>query len=141
MIGCDVSDLIQKCIDAGVSMTAARRAILRALEDSEDHPDAIMLHARAKTFDPTIAQATVYRTMRALEREGLVKKHDFGNGRARYEVAEKDQHDHLINLGTGEVVEFHDADLETLKVQIAQRLGFDLKDLRVELYGVPAEDA
>ena len=102
-------------------MTTARRAILKALENSEDHPDALMLHDRAKEFDPTIAQATVYRTMRLLEREGLVEKHDFGNGRARYEEAEKEQHDHLINLCTGEIIEFHDTDLEALKIEIAQR--------------------
>lgn len=138
-IGRIVSDLIQKCLDAGLSMTTARRAILLALESSEDHPDALMLHDRAKAFDPTIAQATVYRTMRLLEREGLVEKHDFGKGRARYEEAEKEQHDHLINLSTGEIIEFHDPALEDLKVEIAKRLGFDLKDHRLELYGVPKE--
>lgn len=138
-LGKIVSDLIQRCLDAGLSMTTARRAILRALENSEDHPDALMLHDRAKEFDPTIAQATVYRTMRLLEQEGLVEKHDFGNGRARYEEAEKEQHDHLINLSTGEIIEFHDTNLEALKIEIAKRLGFDLKDHRLELYGVPRE--
>ncbi|MEQ3746117.1 MAG: Fur family transcriptional regulator [Henriciella sp.] len=132
-----MSDLIQKCLDAGLSMTTARRAILRALENSEDHPDAFVLHDRAKAYDPTIAQATVYRTMRILEQEGLVEKHDFGNGRARYEEAEKAQHDHLINLSTGEIIEFQDPSLEVLKIEIAKRLGFHLKDHRLELYGVP----
>ena len=120
-------------------MTTARRAILRALENSQDHPDALLLHDRAKAFDPTIAQATVYRTMRILERQGLVEKHDFGNGRARYEEAEKEQHDHLINLSTCENIEIHDSDLEALKIESAKRLGFDLKDHRLELYGVPRE--
>jgi len=138
-VGVVLSDLIQRCIEAGLSMTAARRAILQALENSSDHPDAIMLHARAKVLDPTLAQATVYRTMRILEQAGLVEKHDFGNGRARYEEAEKAQHDHLINLSTGEIIEFQDEDLEALKVAIAKRLGFDLKDHRLELYGVPKE--
>lgn len=118
-------------------MTTARRAILKALENSEDHPDALMLHERARVFDPTIAQATVYRTMRLLEHEGLVEKRDFGNGRARYEEAEKDHHDHIINLTTGEIIEFQDADLEALKTKIAKRFGFELRDHRVELYGVP----
>ena len=120
-------------------MTTARRAILQALEASKDHPDALMLHERAKAFAPTIAQATVYRTMRILEQAGLVEKRDFGKGRARYEQAGPDQHDHLINLSTGEVIEFHDEDLEALKVEIARRHGFDLKDHRVELYGVPLD--
>lgn len=120
-------------------MTVARRAILQALENSNDHPDALVLHERAKAFDPTIAQATVYRTMRILEQAGLVEKRDFGNGRARYEQAKSEQHDHLINLSTGEVIEFHDEALEALKVEIARRHGFDLKDHRVELYGVPID--
>lgn len=134
-----MSDLIQKYLDAGLRMTAARKAILQALQASDDHPDALMLHERAKAIDPAIAQATVYRAMRLFEEIGLVDKHDFGDGRARYEEAEKEQHDHLINLATGEIIEFHDADLEALKVSIAKRLGFDLKDHRVELYGVPVE--
>ena len=120
-------------------MTAARRAILRALENSKDHPDAFTLHDRAKEFDPTIAQATVYRTMRLLEQEGLVEKHDFGNGRARYEDAEKEQHDHLINLSTGEIIEGHDTNLVALRDEVEQRIGLDLKDNRLELYGVPRE--
>lgn len=132
-----MSDLIQKYIDAGLRLTDARRAILQALQSSDDHPDALMLHERAKAIDPTIAQATVYRTMRLLEEVGLVEKHDFGKGRARYEEAEKDQHDHLINLTTGEIIEFQDEALEALKVAIARKLGFDLRDHRLELYGVP----
>ncbi|MEO1305570.1 MAG: Fur family transcriptional regulator [Pseudomonadota bacterium] len=132
-----MSDLIQKYIDAGLRLTDARRAILQALQSSDDHPDALMLHERAKAIDPTIAQATVYRTMRLLEEVGLVEKHDFGKGRARYEEAEKDQHDHLINLATGEIIEFQDEALEALKVAIARKLGFDLRDHRLELYGVP----
>ncbi|MEO0550437.1 MAG: Fur family transcriptional regulator [Pseudomonadota bacterium] len=129
--------LEEKYLEKGLRMTTARRAILQALQASDDHPDALTLHVRAQAIDPTLAQATVYRTMRLLEEIGLVEKHDFGNGRARYEEAGKDQHDHLINLATGEILEFHDEALEALKVQIADRLGFDLKDHRVELYGVP----
>lgn len=134
-----MSDLIQRYVDAGLRLTGARRAILQALQTSDDHPDALMLHERAKAIDPTLSQATVYRTMRLLEELGLVEKHDFGNGRARYEEAEKEQHDHLIDLSTGEIIEFQDEALEALKVSIAQKLGFDLKDHRVELYGVPSK--
>ena len=132
-----MSDLVQKCLDAGLSMTTARRAILRALENSQDHPYALMLHDRAKAFDPTIAQATVYRTMRILERQGLVEKHDFGNGKARYEVAGDDHHDHLIDIKSGEIIEFYDKELEKFKEQIAEKLGYKLVDHRLELYAVP----
>lgn len=132
-----MSDLFQRYIDAGLKMTGARRAILQALHASEDHPDALMLHERAKVFDPTIAQATVYRTMRLLEDFGLVEKHVFGNGRARYEEVEKEHHDHLINLATGDIIEFRDDTLEALKIEIAKKHGFDLIDHRVELYGEP----
>ena len=134
-----MSDLIRKYSKTGLRMTAPRRAILQALMDSEDHPDALTLHERAKEIDPTVAQATAYRMMRALEEFGLVEKHDFGNGRARYEESEKVKHDHLIDLETGEIIEFQDEALEALKVSIAKKLGCELRDHKVELYGVPSE--
>lgn len=129
--------LEQRFVARGLKMTEPRRIILSVLQASEDHPDAMAIHERARQNDPEIAMATVYRTLNLLEDLGLIERHDFGDGRARYEDAGKDHHDHLINVETGEIVEFHDAALETLKRDIADRLGFELADHRLELYGKP----
>ena len=106
------------------------------LTEAEDHPDVEALHARASAIDPGISIATVYRTVRLFEEAGILDRHDFGDGRARYEPSPEAHHDHLINVESGEVIEFVDPELELLQKQIAERLGFRLVDHRMELYGV-----
>lgn len=122
---------------AGAKLTEQRKVICQALEQSSDHPDVDQLHARARQFDPKISQASVYRTMRTFEELGLVVRHDFGDGRSRYEVKHAEHHDHLIDTTTGDVIEFHDPELEALKHRIAKRLGFELEHHSLELYGKP----
>lgn len=116
-------------------MTEQRRVIARVLSNAEDHPDVEELYRRASAIDPHISIATVYRTVRLFEEAGVVEKHDFGDGRSRYEEAGDDHHDHLIDTKTGEVIEFFDAEIEKLKTEIAKRLGFDLVGHKLELYG------
>ena len=118
-------------------MTGQRRTIARVLEAADDHPDVEELHARAAAADPGISIATVYRTVKLFEEAGILERHEWGDGRARYESAERDHHDHLIDMQTGEVIEFVDADIEALQERIAARLGYRLKGHRLELYGVP----
>lgn len=129
-------DLEQLCADKGLRITEQRRVIARVLSESEDHPDVEQLHARAAAFDPRISIATVYRTVRLFEDAGILDRHDFGDGRARYEAAPEAHHDHLIDVETGRVLEFVDPELEALQRQIAEKLGYRLVDHRMELYGV-----
>jgi Fur family ferric uptake transcriptional regulator len=136
-----VSDRIEKlCIEKGMRMTEQRRVIARVLSEAHDHPDVEELHRRAHAIDPHISIATVYRTVRLLEDAGIITRHDFRDGRSRYEELPTEHHDHLINMKTGEVVEFSDPEIEALQEAIAQRLGFRLVDHRLELYGVPVEE-
>lgn len=136
------SRIEQLCIDKGLKMTDQRRVIARVLSDSVDHPDAELVYQRASAIDPKISIATVYRTVRLFEEANIVERHDFGDGRARYEEAgDRKHHHHLINLRSGEVVEFESPELEQLKRRIAEELGFDLVGERLELYGVPKERA
>lgn len=136
------SRIEQLCIDKGLKMTDQRRVIARVLSDSIDHPDAEMVYQRASAIDPKISIATVYRTVRLFEEANIVERHDFGDGRARYEEAgDRKHHHHLINLRSGEVVEFESPELEQLKRRIAEELGFDLVGERLELYGVPKDRA
>lgn len=121
----------------GLRMTDQRRVIARVLDESLDHPDVEELYARASAADPRISIATVYRTVKLFEEAGLLEKHEFGDGRARYEDAERDHHDHLIDLGSGEVIEFCDPEIEALQEKIAEKLGYRLMGHRLELYGVP----
>lgn len=119
-------------------MTDQRRVIAQVLSESSDHPDAEKVYQRASAIDRRISIATVYRTVRLFEEANIVERHDFGDGRARYEEAgERGHHHHLINLRSGEVVEFESPELEALKRRIAEELGFDLVGERLELYGVP----
>ena len=134
------STLEKKCEEKGLKMTGQRRVIARALSESADHPDVEMLYSRASAIDSGISIATVYRTVRLFEEAGIIEKHDFGDGRSRYEEAQDDHHDHLINLRTGEVIEFVDAEIEKLQEAIAKRLGFRLIDHRLELFAVPLDD-
>ena len=117
-------------------MTGPRRVIARVLSDSEDHPDVEAVYNRATKIDSKISIATVYRTVRLFEEAGILDRHDFGDGRARYEESRAEHHDHLIDVRSGEVVEFHDSKIEELQRKIATRLGFRLVDHRLELYGV-----
>ncbi len=121
-------------------MTEPRRVIARVLSTATDHPDAEELHRRANAQDASISLATVYRTVKLFEDAGIIQAHDFRDGRARYEEVPDEHHDHLINVRTGEVVEFHSEEIEELQELIAKRLGFRLVDHRLELYGVPLKD-
>ncbi|MDJ0628878.1 MAG: Fur family transcriptional regulator [Rhodobacter sp.] len=129
--------ILERCEDRGLRMTDQRRVIAGVLQDSDDHPDVEELYARASAQDPRISIATVYRTVKLFEEAGILEKHEFGDGRARYEDADRDHHDHLIDMHTGEVIEFVDPEIEALQVKIAQKLGYRLKGHRLELYGVP----
>ena len=121
-------------------MTEQRRIIARVLSESNDHPDVEALYQRAVKIDPKISIATVYRTVKLLEDEHIIEKHDFGDGRSRYEEIPAEHHDHLIDLRTGKVVEFSNDEIEKLQERIAKELGYKLVDHRLELYCVPLED-
>ena len=129
--------ITERCAARGLRMTGQRRVIARVLEISDDHPDVEELHARATARDPKISIATVYRTVKLLEEAGILDKLEFGDGRARYEDAERDHHDHLIDMNSGEVIEFVDPEIEALQERIARKLGYRLVGHRLELYGVP----
>ena len=131
-------DRIEKqCIEKGMRMTDQRRVVARVLSSAEDHPDVEELYHRAAAVDPNISLATVYRTVRLFEEAGVVERHDFGDGRSRYEEAGSDHHDHLINIKTGAVVEFFDEEIEKMKEALAEKLGYKLVGHKLELYGVP----
>jgi Fur family ferric uptake transcriptional regulator len=132
-------DIEALCAEKGLRITEQRRVIAKVLADSEDHPDVEKLHERASAIDSGISIATVYRTVRLFEEAGILERHDFGDGRSRYEAADATHHDHLINVETGEVIEFVDDELEALQRKIAERLGFRLVDHRMELYAVKAD--
>lgn len=125
------------CIEKGLKMTEQRRVIARVLSEAVDHPNVEQLYGRASELDPHISIATVYRTVRLFEEANILERHDFRDGRARYEEAPETHHDHLINLHTGQVVEFQNEEIEKLQRRIAKELGFELVDHRLELYGVP----
>ncbi len=129
--------IISRCEAKGLRMTGQRRVIAQVLEDSDDHPDVEELYGRASAIDSGISIATVYRTVKLFEEAGILDKLEFGDGRARYEDAERDHHDHLIDMNSGEVIEFVDAEIEALQDKIAQKLGYELRGHRLELYGVP----
>jgi Fur family ferric uptake transcriptional regulator len=129
--------IIARCEAKGLRLTDQRRTIAQVLAEADDHPDVEALHARASGIDPGISIATVYRTVKLFEEAGILDRHEFGDGRARYEDAERGHHDHLIDISTGEVVEFSDPEIERLQERIAARLGYRLKGHRLELYGVP----
>lgn len=131
------STINERCEEKGLRMTEQRRIIARILDEAEDHPDVEDLYARAATVDPRISIATVYRTVKLFEEAGILERREFGDGRARWESAERDHHDHLIDLSSGEVIEFVDAEIERLQERIAAKLGYRLKGHRLELYGVP----
>ncbi len=129
-------DIEALCAAKGLRITDQRRVIARVLGESDDHPDVEALHARASAIDPGISIATVYRTVRLFEEAGILERHEFGDGRSRYEAAAEAHHDHLIDVESGKIIEFVDPELESLQKQIAEKLGFRLVDHRMELYGV-----
>lgn len=131
--------IIERCESAGLRMTEQRRVIARVLQASDDHPDVEELYARASAVDAGISIATVYRTVKLFEESGILERLEFGDGRARYEDAERDHHDHLIDLHSGEVIEFVDPEIEELQERIAAKLGYDLRGHKLELYGVPTK--
>ncbi|NBX03553.1 MAG: transcriptional repressor [Alphaproteobacteria bacterium] len=135
----DASRIESKCIEKGLKMTGQRRVIARVLSDSQDHPDVEMLYQRAAEVDSNISIATVYRTVKLFEEAGITQRHDFGDGRARYEEAGAEHHDHLIDLKSGKVIEFANDEIEKLQKEIAKKLGYKLVDHRLELYAVPIE--
>lgn len=135
--GPTVSRLEQLCIRKGLKMTGQRRVVARVLSDATDHPDVEQVYRRALTIDPNISIATVYRTVRLFEEASILERHDFGDGRARYEEAPEEHHDHLIDIQSGKVIEFHSDRIEDLQQQIARELGFELVGHRLELYGTP----
>lgn len=133
-----MSDRIENlCIEKGMRMTEQRRTIARVLSEATDHPDVEEVYHRAASRDPQISIATVYRTVRLFEEAGILERHDFGDGRARYEEVPEEHHDHLINIETGEVMEFRNDEIERLQERIAAEMGFKLVDHRLELYGTP----
>ena len=127
----------QKCGEKGLRMTEQRRVIAAVLSGAKDHPDAESVLARAVKIDNKISLATVYRTLRLFAETGIIEAHDFRDGRARYEAADNDHHDHLIDLTNGDVIEFMDEEIEALQEKIAKKLGYELVDHRLELYGRP----
>tara|TARA_R110000764_G_scaffold96800_2_gene180908 strand:+ start:1710 stop:2123 length:414 start_codon:yes stop_codon:yes gene_type:complete len=134
-------DRLEKlCAEKGLRMTEPRRVIARILSTSDDHPDAEELHRRANSMDSSISLATVYRTVKLFEDAGIIERHDFRDGRARYEEVPDEHHDHLIDIKTGGVVEFHSDEIEELQIEIARKLGYKLVDHRLELYGIPIKD-
>jgi len=133
--------IIERCEANGLRLTGQRRTIAAVLESAADHPDVEELYNRASAVDPRISLATVYRTVKLFEEAGILEKHEFGDGRARYEDAERDHHDHLIDIQSGEVIEFIDEEIEKLQERIADKLGYELRGHRLELYGVPKKRA
>lgn len=132
-------DIEALCAEKGLRITEQRRTIAQVLSESNDHPDVETLHERAARIDPNISIATVYRTVRLFEEAGVLERHEFGDGRSRYEPTTEEHHDHLIDVESGKVIEFHDEELELLQRRIAERLGYRLVDHRMELYAVASE--
>ena len=131
-----MNDIEKACLDKGMRMTGQRRTIARTIARSDDHPDVEELHRRAVRLDANISIATVYRTVKLFEDAGILERHDFREGRARYEPVTDEHHDHLIDLKSGEVIEFRNEEIEKLQRAVAKELGFELIDHRLELYGV-----
>ncbi|MFC6198011.1 Fur family transcriptional regulator [Ponticaulis profundi] len=135
-----MSRIEKLCQEHGLRLTEQRRVIARVLSDADDHPDAEELHRRAAAIDRNISLATVYRTVKLFEESGIIERHDFRDGRSRFEEASDDHHDHLIDVRSGDVIEFVNEEIERLQVEIARKLGYRLVDHRLELYGVPLAD-
>ena len=140
MVSENSKNLEQLCIEQGMKMTEQRRIIAQVLSSADDHPDVDDLHKRCVNFDSRISIATVYRTVRLFEEAGLLERHDFGDGRARYEQASDEHHDHLVDVHSGKIIEFYDEEVEEMQRKIASRLGYRLIGHRMELYGIELKD-
>lgn len=134
-----ISRIESICLDKGLKMTEQRRVIARVLSDATDHPDVEQVYRRATEIDPHISIATVYRTVRLFEEANILERHDFRDGRSRYEEAPEIHHDHLIDIQSGRVIEFRNEEIEQLQRKVAEKLGFRLVDHRLELYAVPLD--
>jgi Fur family transcriptional regulator, ferric uptake regulator len=130
-----MSVIEQKCKAKGVRLTDQRKIIAQVMSDSKDHPDVDELHHRVSEIDKKISIATVYRTVKLFEESGIVEKHDFKGGKARYEKSPDEHHDHLIDINSGEIIEFVDENIEKLQTEVAKKLGYKLVDHKLELYG------
>lgn len=139
MSGNTASNLEAECVAKRMRMTEQRRVIAQVLDASNDHPDVEELYRRASSVDPRISISTVYRTVRMFEDAGIIERHEFGDGRSRYETIPDEHHDHLIDLRNGKVIEFRDEEIERLQERIAEKLGYRLVDHRLELYAVPRD--
>ncbi len=129
------SKIEEKCVEKGITLTDQRKLVAKVMSEAGDHPDVDELHKRVNKLDNKISIATVYRTVKLFEEAGIVSKHDFKGNKARYESAPKEHHDHLIDVNTGEIIEFVNEDIEKLQKQVAEKLGYKLVDHRLELYG------
>ena len=129
------NEIENKCISKGVRLTEQRKLVAKVMSDSDDHPDVDELHRRVSKLDSKVSIATVYRTVKLFEEAGIVSKHDFKGNKARYEEVPKEHHDHLIDINSGEIIEFVDKDIEKLQNEVAKKLGYKLVDHRLELYG------
>ena len=129
------SELEKKCLEKGVRLTEQRKLVAKVMSELKSHPDVNELHKRVNRFDPKISIATVYRTVKLFEEAGIVEKHDFKGEKARYEETSQEHHDHLIDVNTGEIIEFVNEDIEKLQQKVAEKLGYKLVDHRLELYG------
>ncbi len=134
------SKIEQTCAQKGLKMTGQRRVIAQTISAADDHPDVEEIYKRASVLDKNISIATVYRTVRMFEEAGIIAKHDFGDGKARYEESSEEHHDHLINIKTGEIIEFHNDQIENLQEEVARKLGYKLIGHRLELYAVPIKN-
>ena len=130
------SDIEKKCIKKGVRLTDQRKLIAKVMSESDDHPNVDELHKRVSKFDNKISIATIYRTVKLFEEASIIEKHDFKGNKSRYEEAPKEHHDHLIDINTGEIIEFINEDIEKLQKQVAEKLGYKLMDHKLELYGL-----
>ncbi|MFC5384409.1 Fur family transcriptional regulator [Aquamicrobium segne] len=130
-------DIVKLCKEHGLRLTGPRKVIMQVLAESEDHPDAVELHRRVTKISPGVALATVYRTLALLEEKGVLERHQFGDGRARFESADQEHHDHLINVETGDVIEFRSDEIERLQEEIARQHGFDIVSHKLEIYVKP----
>ena len=130
------SDIEKKCIKKGVRLTDQRKLIAKVMSESDDHPNVDELHKRVSEFDNKISIATIYRTVKLFEEASIIEKHDFKGNKSRYEEAPKEHHDHLIDINTGEIIEFINEDIEKLQKQVAEKLGYKLVDHKLELYGL-----
>lgn len=136
----DTAAIIAACAAKGLRLTGPRRTIARVIGEAPDHPDVVELHRRAASIDARISLSTVYRTVKLFEDAGIIERHDFRDGRSRYEQVPDEHHDHLIDLKSGQVIEFRDEEIERLQELIARKLGYRLVDHRLELYGLPLRD-